>query len=333
MRIGIAISSANSVLPTWTTAHIALAALRAGHSVRVIEPWDFEVDAASQVVVRAHCFDPGPDAPVDRDQLCEALLQRRAPRRYVAVRSLEVLLLRINPLSTAVLTFAAIAEGLGVLVRNPPAAILRTAHKGYLATLDGVDRPRTMVSRSLGTLQAFAAEFRQGVVIKPARASGGRGIALVQADDVGGLEEALDEARTHGDGYVVAQEYLEAAEQGEKRLVWLDGRTLGGYLRRRAPGEFRHNLKRGGLPEACEVTAADRRLTEALTPHLRAAGVWLAGVDVIGERVVEVNTLNPGGLHLIQEFSGLDLALPVIRSLEAQVGPQPRTDRQTPDLN
>lgn len=329
MRIGIAITSAAMVLPTWTTAHIAVAALGRGHEVRFIEPWDFEVDAASEVVARAHCFDPPTDAALDRAQLCDRLGSRRAPRRYVPMRSLDALLLRINPFSSAVLTFATIVQGLGVPVLNPPDAILRTSHKAWLATLEGVGRPRTMVSRSLSTLQAFAADLPRGVVIKPARSSGGRGIGLVLGPDADALERALDEARAHGDGYVVAQEYLQEAEDGEKRLVWLDGGILGGYLRKRAPGEFRHNLKRGGLPEACEVTPGDLRLTEALTPCLRAAGVWLAGVDVIGGRVVEVNTLNPGGLHLIQEFSGLDLASPVIRSLEGL----PRPLRQPSDAD
>ena len=178
------------------------------------------------------------------------------------------------------------------------------------------------MSRSFSTLSAFAADQPTGTIIKPARASGGRGIQLVPPQSPMPLEAALDGARDAGDGYIVAQEYLVAAEEGEKRLVWLDGRLLGGYLRRRAPGEFRHNLKQGGQPEPCEITPQDHALIDALTPHLRADGVWFAGVDVIGGQVVEVNTLNPGGLHMIQEFTGLDLTAPVIQWLEAHVATQ-----------
>ncbi|MCB9741970.1 MAG: hypothetical protein H6741_09785 [Alphaproteobacteria bacterium] len=315
MRIGIAITRATNVQVTWTTAHIARGLLAAGHEVRFIEPWDFEVDTAGRVVARAHAFDP-PDP--GREAICQALQQRAARRRYVELSRLDVLLLRINPLDTSVLTFAGLAEREGVVVLNTPSTILRTSHKAYLSALAGVPRPRTMVSRSRSALHAFAADLRTGVVVKPARSSGGRSIHFVPRNRPGELDRAVDAVRACGDGYVVVQEYLKEAEDGEKRLVWLDGRLLGGYLRRRAPGEMRHNLKRGALPEASPLSAEDQRLNEALTPHLRADGVWLAGIDVIGGRVVEVNTLNPGGLHLIQEFSGEDLTRPIVEWLETR---------------
>lgn len=314
MRIGIAITRAANVEATWTTAHIACAALSAGHSVRFIEPWDYEVDSGSRVVARSHAFDPpGPD----RETLCELLLQRRARRRYVELGRLDALLLRTNPLDIVVMTFASIAQAAGVTVLNDPAGVLRTSHKAWLASLADVPRPRTMVSRSRAALHAFAADLEGGAVVKPARASGGKAIHFVPPGDSRLLWSAMEEVQRVGDGYLVVQEYLAEAEAGEKRLVWLDGLLLGGYLRRRAPGEFRHNLKRGGRPEACTLTAQDHLLVEALTPHLRGSGIWLAGLDVIGGKVVEVNTLNPGGLHLIQEYSDEDLSAPVIRWLEA----------------
>lgn len=322
MRIGIAITRASNVEATWTTAHIACAALRAGHQVRFIEPWDYEVDAGSRVVARAHAFDP---PAVDRDTLCDALMDRSAPRRYVELGRLDVLLMRINPFDAAVFTFAGLAKQAGVRVLNDPAGMLVTSHKAWLASLPGVPRPRTMVSRSRAALEAFAADLRQGAVVKPARASGGKAIHFVPPNKQRNLGLAIEQVQRVGDGYVVLQEYLPEAEAGEKRLVWLDGQLLGGYLRRRAPGEFRHNLKRGGRPEACTLTAQDHRLVNALTPHLQANGIWFAGLDVIGGRMVEVNTLNPGGLHLIQEYSDEDLSQPIIQWLEthAQDAPAP----------
>ena len=270
-------------------------------------------------MARAHVFPP---QEISRETLCEKLRGRTAARRYVELGRLDLLLLRINPINASVLSFASLVERLGVPVLCAPGALVRTSNKAYLATLTDVPTPRTLVSRSFSTLAAFAADQPTGTIIKPARASGGRGIQLVPPQSPIPLEQALDGARDAGDGYIVAQEYLVAAEEGEKRLVWLDGRLLGGYLRRRAPGEFRHNLKQGGQPEPCEITPQDHALIDALTPHLRADGVWFAGVDVIGGQVVEVNTLNPGGLHMIQEFTGLDLTAPVIQWLEAHVATQ-----------
>lgn len=247
------------------------------------------------------------------------LQDRSARRRFVELARLDALLIRINPLDTAVLSFATAAEAAGVIVLNSPTTVGWTSHKAWLASLEDVRRPRTLVTKSRATIHAFAAELKGDAVVKPARASGGRGIARVPRGRTGELDLAVDHARSIGDGFLVVQEYLPDADRGESRLVWLDGVILGSYVRQRAPGEFRHNLKRGGVPEPHEPGPEDTRLIEALNPHLRRAGVWFAGIDVIGGRVLEINTLNPGGLHLIQEFSGLDLSGPLVEALEARV--------------
>ncbi|MCP4810838.1 MAG: hypothetical protein GY913_11480 [Proteobacteria bacterium] len=319
MRLGIAITRARNVEPTWTTAHIATRALEMGHSVRFIEPWDYEVDPGGRLVARAHAFEVSEDGPVDRERLCAMLRDRAARRRFVEVTALDALLIRINPLDTAVLTFAMAVKDAGVVVLNDPATLMWTSHKEFLAGLSDVPRPATLVSRSRATIHAFFEGQDHGVVVKPARSSGGKGIARVDRGRSDALDRALDHARAIGDGYLVVQEYLPEAEQGETRLVWLDGAILGSYVRQRAPGEFRHNLKRGGRPEAHEPGPEYDKLIETLTPHLRRCGVWLAGIDVIGGRVLEINTLNPGGLHLIQEFSGRDLSRPIVDALQACV--------------
>lgn len=244
---------------------------------------------------------------------------REARRRFVEISRLDALLIRINPIDAAVLSFATAAQEQGVVVLNAPTTVTWTSHKAWLATLADVPQPKTLVTRSRATIHAFAEELEGDCVVKPARSSGGRGIARVPKGRPGELDVALDQARGIGDGYLVVQEYLPEAEFGETRLVWLDGMILGSYVRQRAPGEFRHNLKRGGVPEPHEPGSEDIRLIEALNPHLRRAGVWFAGIDVIGGRVSEINTLNPGGLHLIQEFSGLNLSGPLITALEAKV--------------
>ena len=90
---------------------------------------------------------------------------------------------------------------------------------------------------------------------------------------------------------------------------------MGAYLRERAPGEFRHNLKRGGTPKPTEITQEEHALVEAVSPVLKKQGVWIAGLDVIGGKLVEVNTLNPGGFHFIQEHTEKHLAPQLVASL------------------
>ncbi len=317
LRLGLIITRAAAVEPTWTTALVACGWLQAGHSLRVIESWDFEVTRTSELAARVHCFDP--DRPWTPSQFCEALTRRTAPRRVVRLVDLDALWLRINPLNTGVLTFAAAAEALGVVTIPSPQTLLLTAHKSFIASLANVPHPPTVVSRSRAALHTFYEDQPRGVVVKPARGSGGRGVHRVAPRQLDQLDRAFDAVRNHGDAYVVAQSYLPEAQHGEKRLLWLNKSLVGAYLRQRTGRNFRHNLAQGGTPSPCTITDRDREICKLLTPHLVHSGVWLAGLDVIGEQVVEVNTLNPGGLHWIQELSGRDHTSEFVDSLESWI--------------
>ena len=315
MRLGIILSNAASCTSTQSTVHIAAAATAAGHLVRIFEPWDFEIDPAGRVRGRAHML----DAPASAESIAASLSNRGLPRLSVEVDRLDVLLLRANPLSEVVLTFAQLAAAAGVRVYNDPRGLVCTSHKAWLATLPGVSRPRSVVTRSRATITCFASECRHGVVVKPARACGGRGVTIALGNQARCLDDAIQLASRHGDGYLVVQEYLPAAFSGERRLLWLDGQLVGGYLRQRAPGELRHNLRQGASPAPWILGPEDHAVVEPLIEPLRDNGIWFAGIDVIGGAVVEVNTLNPGGLHYASHFSGLSLADQLVRRLEARL--------------
>lgn len=320
MRIAFAISRAASVDETWTTVHLAREALARGWVVRFVEPWDLEVDPLGRILARAHAF----DRPCSAEDLAVALSTRQAPRRYVELDRVDLLLLRAAPFDLSVLTFGAMVKARGVPVVNDPDGLVRVTSKAWLASLSGVPIPPTLVTRSRASCHLFAQQQQDGVVLKPARGSGGRQVTVVYRAEPDAVDAAFDEAREGGDGYVVVQAYLPEAEDGEKRLVWLDGAVVGGYLRRRAPGEFRHNLKRGGQAEPTDISTADRALGRSLAPHLLRAGVRLAGVDVIGGRVIEVNALNPGGAFHADRLAGTRLGSLILDRLTqrpAETGP------------
>ncbi len=308
------ISGAGGVQPTHTTVHLLAAAREAGWAVRVVEPTDFDIDERGRVQLRAFVLD---ELPPDRDLIVARLRARDLERRQLEASTLDVLVLRVNPLDTAVVAMAQLVAAAGVAVVNDPAALVRTTHKSWLASLPPeVPRPLGIVTRSRAAAERFASGVPGGLVLKPARSSGGRGVHLLRGRAARrGLEGAFAAAAEAGDGYVVVQAYLPEAAMGEKRLLWLDGELVGGYLRRRAPGEFRHNLKHGAEPAPCDVTRAEREAVGALTPHLLHERIWLAGIDVIGARIVEVNVLNPGGAHFTSAFSGREVGPRLVESL------------------
>jgi glutathione synthase len=320
LRIVFAISRAASVDESWTTVHLARSALQRGDQVRFVEPWDFEIDPSGRVIARAHAF----DEPTSAEQIAVQLAERRAVRRYVDLERVDLMMLRAAPLDQAVLTFATLARERGARVVNDPSHLLRVSHKGWLATLAGVRTPMSIVTRSRASCHVFHQSQPAGVVMKPARGSGGRQVSFVGPQDSEVLDVAFELAREGGDGYVVLQRYLAEAEEGEKRLVWLDGVLIGGYLRRRAPGEFRHNLKRGGQAEATTIDPADRELGAQITPHLQRAGVRLAGLDVIGGHLIEVNVLNPGGAYHTDRLTGSQIGKLIVERLTR------RSEEQTP---
>ncbi|MBA2322088.1 MAG: hypothetical protein H0V89_13160 [Deltaproteobacteria bacterium] len=307
MKLGFAITRAASVDATWTTLHLARAALARGWPVRFVEPWDFEVDRRGHLIARAHAFDPGATLPALED-LAVALIHRTATRRFVDVSTLSMLLLRAAPLDDAVLAFAAVARDRGVAVVNDPFGVLAVSHKAWLASVPGAPVPPSVVTRSRASAQLFFAEQETGVVVKPGRGSGGRGVSRVPPGNEEALDAAFAEASAAGDGYVVIQRFLPEGDQGEKRLVWADGEILGGYLRHRADGEFRHNLKRGGHAKATEITARDRAVAASVSPALMRAGIRIAGLDVIGGWLIEINALNPGGAFHADRLGGTRIA-------------------------
>lgn len=318
MRLGMVITRASSLDATWTTVALIHAALQLGHDVRVIERSDLEVDAGGRVVARAHAFEP-PACSAER--LAEDLRKRFARRCFVDVERLDVLLLRSAPLSSDLLTFAQIAKDRGVRVVNDPDGLARVSNKGWLASLPDVPTPATLVTRSVGAAAVFYRSQRSGVVIKPPRGSGGRDVVRVPAGQSATFEKVFSACR-RAEAHVVVQAYLPAAERGEKRLLWLDGEILGGYLRTRAPGEFRHNLKRGAQASPIEVTEAERILLQPLRRHLTTIGIRFAGLDLIGEHLVEVNAVNPGGTFHTDRLTGSTHATTVISTLTQ--GPTPR---------
>ena len=300
MRIAFVISNATQVAPTWTTVSLIAAALSLGHEVRVIEARDFEISLTGALLARAHA--PTTDE-LPATNLASALAGRRLPRRYVNLASCDLLLLRCNPLPAHVYAVLLMAARAGVRVVNDPVGVALTRSKAWLASLHDVPTPRTVVTTSRASAQHFAEDVGGPVVVKPALSSGGRGVHLVPWRSPDLLDEAMSSAFRAADGPLVFQAYVPEADLGEKRLVWSDGRVLGAYLRLRAPGEFRHNLRRGGLPETCALTEMDLHAAAAISPHLLQNGIRIAGLDVIGGLLLEVNTLNPGGVFYAESLA------------------------------
>jgi glutathione synthase len=210
----------------------------------------------------------------------------------------------------------------GTLVINDPEGMRRAGSRMYLADFPADVRTRMLVSRSKARLKAFFKALDGPAVLKPLAPRGGEHVFYLRRRQVSNLNQMI--AAVTKEGYALAQEYLPEAEQGEKRLLLLNaepiriGNQVAIYRRRAllAPGGTRAG---GSVRAKCEFGPVEARICDILRPRLLADGLTFVAVDIVGDRILELNVFTPGGLHAVAELYGIDAAAVVIADLERRI--------------
>ncbi|NUR97979.1 MAG: glutathione synthase, partial [Kribbellaceae bacterium] len=226
----------------------------------------------------------------------------------VDVGSFGVVHLRIDPpVDARYLHTTYLLDHAGTRVINHPEGI-RALHEKLVALRFPDLCPPTYVGTDPRALRAFVAQVGAAVV-KPVDGFAGHGVWLVY-DDPGALS-LLESATYGGRQQVIAQQYLPAVAQGNKRLFLLDGELVGAVIRRPAVGDFRI----GPPVAAAEIDEHDLAIVAALGPELRKHGLAIAGVDVIDGRLIEVNVTCPGGMHKTDALLGTQISHTIVSHL------------------
>ncbi|MGM0559156.1 MAG: glutathione synthase [Myxococcota bacterium] len=228
-----------------------------------------------------------------------------ASAQYEPLHALDCVFMRKDPPFDVPYLHAAhlleLAEEKGCLVLNKPNA-LRAANEKLYALHFTEFMPDTLVTRNRERIRGFLEDHEGRCIIKPIDGHGGEGIFMLEHDDRN-LNALLEVATDHGRKRIICQAYMEAAREGDKRILLLDGEPLGAILRVPSSDEHRGNIHVGGSVKKTELTAADRAICEGVGPRLSEDGLWFVGIDVIGGKLTEVNVTSPTG---IQEMSRLD---------------------------
>ncbi len=172
--------------------------------------------------------------------------------------------------------------------------------------------PHTLVSNEIGTIQSFAEQVGR-ITVKPIDGHGGQGIVFYSPEDD---PKTLHAATGDGRYWVIAQAYLPAAREGDKRVLFLAGKPLGAILRVHAQGEELNNLDQGGSAHPVELTEKDQEICRALQPELVSRGIFFAGADIIGQYLIEVNVTSPTGLQELSRFQDKPLHHQIVSALE-----------------
>jgi glutathione synthase len=209
------------------------------------------------------------------------------------------------------------AERQGARVFNRPQSLRDYNEKLAIARFPQFIAP-TLVSNDAGLIRAFLAEHGD-IVVKPLNAMGGSGIFRLRPDDAN-LGAILETVTRNGAETIMAQRYLPEIKDGDKRILLIDGEAVPYCLARiPAEGETRGNLAAGGTGVARSLTERDWEIARELGPQLKAAGLLLVGLDVIGACLTEVNVTSPTCFQEITQQTGFDVAAMFVDALERQV--------------
>jgi len=326
MRIAFFVNSIKGESANYTTTVLALAAVLRGHEVCYVTPGDFVLSPDDSLAVRAFTL---PGANYKKATTLFKDLQANAEVKRIEARDIDVLFLRNDPSLDAAerpwaahvgALFGRLAAARGVLVVNDPEGLARAQNKLYFQDFPQSVRPETLISKSIEEIRHFIDGQRKGVIIKPLQGSGGKNVFKIASPRDANLNQIFEAVSE--EGYLIAQGFMPEASEGDIRFFLMNGRPLvvdGKYAAfRRVPaeGETRSNVHRGGKVAPVTITDKILSVAEAVRPKLVQDGMFLVGLDIVGEKILEINTFTPGGLNNVSTLQGVNFCDAVVAALE-----------------
>ncbi|MEL7587918.1 MAG: glutathione synthetase [Prolixibacteraceae bacterium] len=262
----------------------------------------------------------------------EAVKANVSKKQKITSADIDVLMLRNDPAEedksrawarVAGISFGQMAIEDGVIVLNDAYGLSRALNKMYFQQFPKEVRPETLISRNKIEIADFFESVGKNIILKPLFGSGGKSVFQVNKDNVKNLNQMIEAISS--DGYVVAQEYLPASEKGDTRVFLLNGSMIhykGKYaaLQRVNPsGDIRSNLHVGGTAQPAVITEEIIQIAAMVSPYLVRDGMFFAGLDIIGSKLIEINVFSPGGFYSACRLENTDFTEAVIQSMQHKV--------------
>ena len=262
----------------------------------------------------------------------EVTVQRVADNHYSAAetqildlgRDVDVVLMRQDPpFDIAYITATYLLERLAgeALVVNDPKAVRDAPEKLFVLDFARF-MPPTLITRSLAEVERFHGAHRE-IVLKPLHGNAGAAVFRIGAD--GRNLKALAELflETWAEPFI-AQAFLPAVTEGDRRIILVDGEVAGAINRIPPDGEIRSNLAAGGRAEPAELDDREREICAALGPELKRRGLLFVGIDVIGGMLTEINVTSPTGIVALDAFNGTDTPALIWQAIEQRLAERGR---------
>ena len=240
----------------------------------------------------------------------------------------DVIFMRANPpLDALALNFLDSVRG-DTFIINDIDGLRMANNKLYTASFqDSASEfiPATHVSKSRDYLERIFKESESDkMILKPLDGYGGRGVIVLEKSAKQSFSSLLDfyiggDESGKGGNYVILQDYVHGADKGDVRILMLNGEPIGAMKRVPASNEIRSNIHAGGTVVKHKLTAHEKKLCKYIGPKLVRDGLFFTGIDVIGDKLIEVNVLSPGGIMRINKLNRLKLQQQVIDFAESVV--------------
>ena len=330
MLIAFFVNDIEREYENYTTTTLAHSACGRGHKVCYITPSDFVLNADDSLSVHGR-FIPKRKYKKRSDFFKVLKSDEDCKIQKLDASDIDILMLRNDPsidferpwAMEAGILFGREAAKRGVIVVNDPDSLGRAVNKLYFQSFPAEARAETLITKHSDDIRAFAKAHKGNVILKPLQGSGGTGVFKVDAENRSNLNQMIEAIGR--DGYIIAQAFVPAAKKGDIRLFMMNGAPLqtdGKYaaLRRvAAKDDIRSNIHAGATREAVEIGETELRVAELIRPKLIADGMFLVGIDIVGDKILEVNVFSPGNLESCSEMAGVDFTVPVLDALERKV--------------
>ena len=326
MKVFVAVNRVDEIGYRQTTALLIAAFVRLGHTVSIAGVADFSVDTSLEqsseekrgTRFSVDCKTLPSNSDCDSNAV-EAFARSDVMARSHSIEPGDLILIRSNPgrdtdrtaTHDSFLDLCRAAQANGIRVINDPSHLKYFASKASLAAVDPRFCPSMIVSNRSDLIAEFVRQSATNCVIKPLVGSRGQNVIRVSHDDEG--LESLVESTFNSVG-IVAQHFVSADHPGDKRVVVLCGEVLeidghlAGIERRPAPDDFRANLHTGGTAHSLTLSDSARVTAQYAAKLLFKHGIWLAGVDLIGDKIIEFNVFSTGGLFDAESYSGVSFS-------------------------
>ncbi len=160
------------------------------------------------------------------------------------------------------------------------------------------------------------------MVLKPLEGSGGRGVYLIDKNEKN-LNQIIENLSAQG--YIIAQEFLPAVKDGDVRVLLLNGKVMEkdgqfGVIRRiSSEGEFRSNISQGASTDASPLTDEMKKIVDIVSPKLIRDGLFFVGLDIVKDKLIEINVLSPGGMDSFPLVGLSDFSDVVVKAIERKL--------------